>query len=43
MGFTPWVGKIPWRRNPVPLPEKPHGQRSLVGHRSWGQRVRDTT
>ena len=33
--FDPWVGKIPWRRawqpTPVFLPEKSHGQRSLVG------------
>ena len=36
-------GIPPWRRNPVSLPGKPHGQRSLVGHRSWGRRVRDTT
>ena len=34
-GFDPWLGKIPWRRKweptPVFLPEKSHGQRSLVG------------
>ena len=33
-GFSPWVGKIPWRRKrqlaPVFLPEKSRGQRSLV-------------
>ena len=33
-GFSPRVRKIPWRREwqltPVPLPEKFHGQRSLV-------------
>ena len=33
-GFDPWVGKIPWRRkwqpDPVFLPGKFHGQRSLV-------------
>ena len=38
--FDPWVGKIPWRRKwqptPVFLPEKFHGQRSLVGHSPWG-------
>ena len=32
-GFSPWVGKIPWRRawqlTPVFLPRKSHGQRSL--------------
>ena len=35
LGFDPWVGKIPSRRQwqpiPVVLPEKSHGQRSLVG------------
>ena len=34
--FSPWVGKIPWRRKqqpaPVFLPGKSHGQRSLVGY-----------
>ena len=34
-GFSPWVGKIPWRRawqlTPVFLPGESHGQRSLVG------------
>ena len=33
-GFSPWVRKIPWRRNwqptPVFLPGESHGQRSLV-------------
>ena len=37
--FDPWVWKIPWRRKwqptPVFLPEKSHGQRSLVGC-PWG-------
>ena len=32
--------KIPWRRKwqptPVFLPEKPHGQRSLLGYSPWG-------
>ena len=36
--FSPWVGKIPWRRKwqptPVFLPGKSHGQRSLVGYYS---------
>ena len=40
LGFSPWVGKIPWRRawqlTPVFLPGKSHGQRSLVGYSSWG-------
>ena len=35
-GFDPWVRKIPWRGKwqptPVFLPEKSHGQRSLVGY-----------
>ena len=34
--FDLWVGKVPWRRkwqpNPVFLPGKSHGQRSLVGY-----------
>ena len=36
-------GKIPWRRkwqpSPVFLPEKPHGQRNLVGSSPQGRRV----
>ena len=39
-GFSPWVGKIPWRRKwqltPALLLEKAHGQRSLVGYMPWG-------
>ena len=46
-GFDPWVGKIPWRRKwqhtPVFLPEKPHGQKSLVGYSPKGQKELDTT
>ena len=46
-GFNPWVGKIPWRRawQPTPefLPEKSHGQRSLVGYSPWGCKKLDTT
>ena len=43
-GFDPWDGKITWRRKwqptPVFLPEKSHGQRSLMGS-PWGcKRVR---
>ena len=45
--FDPWVGKIPWRRKwqptPVLLPEKSHGQRSLVGYIPWGRKESDTT
>ena len=43
--FDSLIGKIPWRRewqpNPVFLPGKSHGQRSLVGYSPWGfKRVR---
>ena len=44
--FSPWVGKIPWRRKwqptPVLLPEKSHRQRRLVatGHGSAKKRTR---
>ena len=38
-GFSPWVGKIPWRREPLPtpvfLPGEPHGQRSLAVPKIW--------
>ena len=38
-GFDPWVGKIPWKRKwqptPVSLPEKSHGQRSMVCYSPW--------
>ena len=33
--FSPWVGKIPWRRRWHPtqvfMPRESHGQRSLAG------------
>ena len=36
-GFSPWVGKIPWRRAwqpaPVSLPGESHGRRSLAGYK----------
>ena len=36
LGFDPWVGKIPWRREwqltPVFLPAESCGERSLVGY-----------
>ena len=42
-GFSPWIGKIPWRRKwlptPVFLPGESHGQRSLAGYSPWGCRV----
>ena len=42
-GFSPWVGKIPWRRKWQPsqefLPGKSHGQMSLVGQYIGSLRV----
>ena len=42
-GFSPWVGKIPWRRvwksTLVLLPGESQGQRSLAGDSPWGCRV----
>ena len=41
-GFSPWVGKIPWRSKwqstPVFLPGKSYGQRSLEGYSPWGRK-----
>jgi len=41
------VGKIPWRREwhpyPVFLPEKSHGQRSLLGYSSQDHKEWDAT
>ena len=46
-GFNPWVGKILWSRKwqPTPefLPEKFHGQKSLVGYSQWGCKESDRT
>jgi len=44
-GFNPWVGKIPWRRRwqPLFLPGKSHGQRSLASYSPWGHKELDTT
>ena len=46
-GFSPWVGKITWRRKwqpiPVFLPGKFHGRRSLAGYSPWGCKESDTT
>ena len=43
-GFSPWIGRIPWRRKwrptPVFLPRKFHGQRSPAGYSPWGRWVR---
>ena len=45
--FDLWVGKCPWRRQwqpaPVYLPEKFHGQRSLVGYSPWDCQKLDMT
>ena len=41
--FTPWVGKVPWRRkwqpSPVFLPGEFHGQRNLAATAHGSQRV----
>ena len=46
-GFSPWAGKIHWRRKwqptPVFLPGESHGQRGLVGYSPWGCKELDTT
>ena len=46
-GFNPWLRKIPWRRKwqptPVLLPEKSHGQKSLVGYSPWGHKESNMT
>ena len=39
-GSSPWSRK--WQSTPVFLPGKLHGQRSLVGYRSWSQKESDT-
>ena len=45
--FSPWVGKIPWKRKwqptPVYLPGKSHGQRSLGGYSPRGHKELDMT
>ena len=46
-GLNPWVAKIPWRREwlpiPVFLPRESHGQRSLTGYSPWGHKELDMT
>ena len=41
--FSPWGGKIPWRRKWLPTPVflsgKSHGQRSLMGPSTWGRKA----
>ena len=39
--YKPW--KRQWQPTPVLLPEKSHGQRSLVGCSPWGREESDTT
>ena len=45
--FNPWVRKIPWKMkwqpNPVFLPEKSHGQRSLAGYSPGVHKKSDIT
>ena len=45
--FSPWVGKIPWRRKwqptPIFLPGESHGQRSLLGYSPWSRKESETT
>ena len=47
LGFDPWVRKIPWRKEWLPilvfLPGEFHGQRSLVGFSPWGHKESDVT
>ena len=46
LGFDPWVGKIPWRRERLPTPifllGELYGERSLAGYSPWGQKESDT-
>ena len=46
LGSIPGLGRYPgegWQPTPVLLPEKSHGQRSLVGYTPWGRKESDTT
>ena len=38
-GFDPWVRKVPWSRKFSRIPEKFHGQRSLVVCSPWGHKA----
>jgi len=40
--FSPWVGKIHWRREEF-MPGESHGQRSLVGYNPYGLKESDKT
>ena len=37
------ISDVQWQPTPVLLPEKSHGQRSLVGCSPWGRKESDTT
>ena len=45
--FSPWVGKMPWRKAWQPtlasLPGESHGPRSLADCNPWGHKESDTT
>ena len=45
--FDLWVGMIPrrraWQPTPIFLPGESHGQKSLMGSRTWGHRESDMT
>ena len=47
LGFVPWVGEIPWRRERLPTPAfwpgGSHGQRSLAGYGPRGRKESDRT
>ena len=44
--FDPWVGKIPWGREQLPIPVfwpgEFHEQRNLAGYSLWGHKELDT-
>jgi hypothetical protein len=46
-GFNPWVGKIPWKMEQLPIPVfwpgEYHGQRSQAGPSPWGHKELNTT
>ena len=47
IGFNPWAGKIPWKRNwqlyPVFLPREFHGRGTCVGNSPWDHKELDMT
>ena len=47
-GFDPWVRKIPWRRELLPIPvflleNSMEFQRNLAGYSPWGHKELDMT